>query len=357
MIIRKKITLALLLLCLIGASAQETKKVLFLGNSYTYANNLPQMIAYAAESTGKNLLFDMHAPGGYYLGQHLTNAVSLEKIAVGNWDNIVLQDQSLAMAYPGYFMNGLPSSRALDSIIKLHNPCVQTMFFATWGRKNGGTHVCGEPYCDPPEVIVRDYFQMDSDIETHYQFFADSLKSSMGPVGAVWRYIRQNYPSIELFEPDESHPTLAGSYAAACCFYAVIFRSDPSLITFDGWIPAPQAAAIRNAAKLVVYDQLLQWNVGLYDDLLDKSCWKLGVPKKETTHWKIFPNPATDVLHFVVPASALKNEMAIYNSLGVLVRSISIEQEVFKVDVSDLPVGLYGIVIAGFEESFKWVKK
>lgn len=356
MTIRKKFIGITAFLCSIGVSAQETKRVLFLGNSYTYANNLPQMITNAAESAGKNLVFDMNAPGGYYLGQHATNPVSLAKMAAGNWDNVVLQDQSLAMAYPGYFMNNISSSIELDSIIKSHNPCAQTMFFATWGRKNGGTHLCGEPYCDPPEWIVRNYFEMDSDIETNYRVFADSLKSSMAPVGAVWRYIRQNHPSIELFEPDESHPTSAGSYAAACCFYAVIFRSDPALITFDGWIPASDAALIRNAANQVVYNNL-QLNVGLYDDLLNENCWKLGLPEKQISNWKISPNPAEAVLRFEIPNHSTKGEIAIYNSLGILVRRMSIEQETFNVDISDLPTGLYCITMDGFKESFKLIKK
>ncbi|SCY05132.1 SGNH/GDSL hydrolase family protein [Flavobacterium caeni] len=354
---KKTIIAIAVFLCLIPASAQQTKRVLFLGNSYTFANNIPQMLAYAAESAGKNLVFDMNAPGGYYLGQHATNAVSLAKIAIGNWDNVVLQDQSLAMAYPGYFMNNLSANVALDSIIKSHNPCAQTMYFATWGRKNGGTYVCGQPYCDPPEVIVRDYFAMDSDIESHYHFFADSLKSSMAPVGAVWRYIRQNYPSIELFAPDESHPTLAGSYAAACCFYATIFRSDPSLIVFDGGVPAEHATQIRNAAKQVVYDHLLQWNVGLYDDLLGESCAVLREPTKQKGRFAIFPNPTQTMLHFRIPADLEVGTIAIYNSLGILMRSITVELKSFEIDVSDLPTGLYLIVSGDFAAPYKLIKK
>lgn len=44
-----------------------TKKVLFLGNSYTAVNNLPQMMADVAVSAGDTLWFDSNTPGGYTL--------------------------------------------------------------------------------------------------------------------------------------------------------------------------------------------------------------------------------------------------------------------------------------------------
>lgn len=44
-----------------------TKKVLFLGNSYTAVNNLPQMMADVAVSAGDSLWFDSNTPGGYTL--------------------------------------------------------------------------------------------------------------------------------------------------------------------------------------------------------------------------------------------------------------------------------------------------
>ena len=67
------------------AAQSQLKKVLFLGNSYTSVNNLPQMVADISASTGNTLIYDVNAPGGYYLGQHLTNPVSLSKIQIGTW--------------------------------------------------------------------------------------------------------------------------------------------------------------------------------------------------------------------------------------------------------------------------------
>jgi hypothetical protein len=319
--------LSICILCSVTLFAQQTKRVLFLGNSYTYANDLPQLLAAIANSTGKTLIFDMNAPGGYYIAQHVTNPTSLAKVASGNWDNVVLQDQSMALAYPSTYMNFIAYSVQLDSIIKVHNPCAQTMFYSTWGRRPGDTYLCSPPECPVDTWITRTYYEMDSTITAHYKVFADSVKASMTPVGAAWRYIRQNYPSIELFEPDESHPSLAGSYAAACCFYATVFRSDPTFITFDSGLSVADATNIKYAVKQTVYDHLSDWNVGPYDYLLDDSCLVLGVDETiANEYWRVFPNPVTDILSVKFSGNKAKHKVYIYNMLGVLMKEMELEQ-------------------------------
>lgn len=353
---RLKIPLLICLLFTVVFMAQNTKRALFLGNSYTHFNYLPQMTANVAASAGKTLIFDMNAPGGYYIGQHVTNAVSLAKIQIGNWDNVILQDQSLALAYPGYFMNGIHSSIQMDSIIKANNQCAQTMFYATWGRKNGDSYICSQPYCEVNTVITRDFYQMNNDIQTHYKVFADSLKASMSPVGTVWANIRQHHPTIELFDPDESHPSLAGTYAAACSFYAAIFRSDPTEITFNGGLSDTDAESIRQAAKEVVFDYLLNWNIGLYDDLLDSSCLALGNDDYGQELWIISPNPVKDVLTIRASDGHSNDVMVIYTILGELVKTIDCSPTTI-INLNELPSGVYILKSMNTKATFKIVKQ
>lgn len=353
-----KIIILICLLYTVPFMAQNTKRVLFLGNSYTHANDLPQMTANVAASVGKTLIFDMHAPGGYYIGQHVTNAVSLAKIQAGNWDNVVLQDQSMALAYPGYFMNGINSSIKMDSIIKSHNTCAQTLFYGTWGRKNGDSYICSQPYCQENTLITRDFYQMNSDIQAHYKIFADSVKASMSPVGTVWANIRQQHPSIELFDPDESHPSLAGTYAAACSFYAAIFRSDPTQITFNGGLSSTDAAQIRQAAKEIVFDNLLGWNIGLYDDLLDSSCLNLDIDDGFTEeYWDIYPNPVKDVLTIRFLAGHGNDVIAIYNLLGGLVKKIDTSLTITTISLVELPPGVYILKSINTKATYKLLKQ
>ena len=66
------LSVALLLLSITQLQSQ-TKRVLFIGNSYTSVNNLPQTIASVASSVGDNLIFDSNTPGGYRFMDHATN--------------------------------------------------------------------------------------------------------------------------------------------------------------------------------------------------------------------------------------------------------------------------------------------
>jgi hypothetical protein len=244
-----------------GLHAQVTKSVLFLGNSYTAVNNLPQLTADLALSAGDTLTFNSNTPGGYTLDGHSTNATSLQLIAQGNWDFVVLQEQSQLPSFPiGQVQTDcFPYAAILDSLITDANSCTETMFYMTWGRENGDASNCGfyPPVCT--------YQGMDSLLRLRYDQMAVDNHGVLSPVGALWNYLRTNNPGLQLYQADESHPSLEGSYAAACSFYATIFRKDPTLITDDYGLPGAVALGIRNAAKAVVYDSLLTWHIGEYD--------------------------------------------------------------------------------------------
>lgn len=257
--------LSLFVLSTSSWAQSQTKRALFVGNSYTYFNDLPKMVADMALSTGDTLIYDSSTPGGYTLQGHSTNGTTLGKITSNTWDYIALQEQSQRPSFPisQVQSNVFPYARTLDSIINLSDSCTETIFFMTWGRKNGDASNCAffPPLCT--------YEGMDSLLNLRYRMMTDSNDAILSPVGALWNYIRQNHPSIELYTADESHPSLAGSYAAACSFYSVIFRKDPTLITFSSSLDSVDALNIRNAAKNVVYNDFSAWHVGEYDPVIN----------------------------------------------------------------------------------------
>ena len=61
------------LLMLASLSAQGQANVLFVGNSYIYTNDLPQMTASVAGSVGYTMTWASNAPGGCTFSQHCTN--------------------------------------------------------------------------------------------------------------------------------------------------------------------------------------------------------------------------------------------------------------------------------------------
>jgi hypothetical protein len=247
------------------AQAGKKLKVLFIGNSYTYVNNMPQIIADIATSMGDTLIWDMEAPGGYEFISHFAfHPPTVDKIKIGNWNYVVLQEQSLTPALPDANVQiaMFPYARKLDSLIGLYNTCAETIFYMTWGRKNKDSANCKfytDKYSWP---YYCSYNGMDSLIRLRYRMMADSNQAEIAPAGAVWRYIRANYPFIELYDSDESHPSTQGSYAVACSFYTTLFKKNPLSISYDYTLSKAEAADIRAAAKKVVFDSMLYWHIG-----------------------------------------------------------------------------------------------
>ncbi len=237
--------------------------VLFIGNSYTYYNNLPEICIGMAASTGKVLVTDQSTVGGYSLAQHLALPATIDKIKQGipnynqskartNWNYVVVQEHSTRPSFADSIVGRtfFADAHAMDSIIHAYNADTKTIFYQTWGRKNGDSSRCATM----PSVCT--YLGMDSLLAKNYQTIAMQQHAMLAPVGAVWRALREKFPAIELYNADQSHPSEAGSYAAACCFYAVIFREDPAKINYDYTLSAEVAAIIRRIVKEVVYNQM-----------------------------------------------------------------------------------------------------
>ena len=74
--------------------SQQTKDVLFVGNSYTFYNDLPEMVKQIALSFGDTLNYESSTPGGASFAMHATNATTIFKINQQAWDYVVLQAQS-----------------------------------------------------------------------------------------------------------------------------------------------------------------------------------------------------------------------------------------------------------------------
>ena len=253
----------LLLLFTVFSFGQTTKKVLFLGNSYTQVNDLPLLIKSVANSTNDDIIFDSNLPGGYTFQGHATNSTSINKIQAGDWDYVVLQEQSQLPSFPISQVQSqvFPYAAQLNTTILQYNPCAETLFYMTWGRKNGDASNC------PGWPAVCTYEGMDDLISERYMTMATANDAVVSPVGAVWRNLRTNNPTLELYSADESHPSIAGSYAAALTFYTTIFRKNPVNCTFNSTLSINDASIIKQAVKSVVYDNLDTWFITSYDPI------------------------------------------------------------------------------------------
>jgi hypothetical protein len=257
-----KISTILMLLATLGLNAQnDTTRVLFIGNSYTSVNNLPNEFVLCANSAGFNVSVASSAPGGYTFQQHLSNASTQGLIQQGNWDFTILQEQSQIPSFPLSQVESecFPFAASLNDSIEKYSPCGETVFYQTWGRQNGDSQNCASwpPVCT--------YEGMDSLLRERYQMMADMNEAIVSPVGAVRRYLREYYPQYNLYSADGSHPSPLGTYAAACTFTSALFRINPDLITYSNTFTTAEVLAVKEAINSILFNDLLTWNIGEYD--------------------------------------------------------------------------------------------
>jgi hypothetical protein len=187
----------------------------------------------------------MNAPGGYMLEQHKSDSTTLGKIRIGNWNYVILQEQSQTPVIDTpRFMSMYPSAIWLDSLIRAYNG--NTAFYMTWGRKYGGQQCIGQ-FCSPTFV---DFFHLQDSMKVSYKMISDSLHSLLCPVGEAWRKAKLLDSSVDLWQSDYSHPTLEGSYLAACVFYAAIFNVSPVGLSFTGGLSTSDALFCQQCAWL-----------------------------------------------------------------------------------------------------------
>jgi hypothetical protein len=204
---------------LIAKNASPELHVLFIGNSYTYFNNLPQIVSALADSAqeGRSLAVTMVTRGGATLQQHWQDGKALKAIRQEQWNYVVLQEHStLGLTQP---VNGkLPINdtasffqyaRLFDSEIKKAG--AKTIFLMTWARQNA------------PET--------QTIISRAYRSIAQELKALLAPAGEAWRIVSSTAPAIALYQPDGSHPQPAGSYLTACVLYATLYNKSPVGLT------------------------------------------------------------------------------------------------------------------------------
>ncbi len=178
-------------------------KVLFIGNSYTYCNNLPGMLQDLSKAAGKKLETAMVTSGGKTLEWHWYNPETLDAIDKGPWGFVVLQEQSLRPVEEPAKMSCAVNKFAA----RIHKVKATPLLYLTWARK----HI--------PE--------MQDGITEAYLRAARETGAKIAPVGSAWRRALAASPGLSLYVEDRSHPSMLGSYLAACVFYATIFGETP----------------------------------------------------------------------------------------------------------------------------------
>lgn len=175
-------------------------KTLWIGNSYTQRNDLPALVAELAAENGEILEHERVMANGASLRLHWNKGDALSLIERGNWDFVVLQEQStLPLKNAARFHDNV---RLFDNAIKKNG--VQTVLYQTWSRQNA------------PET--------QDALSAAIEEIAAEIAARVAPVGTVWHQVLKT--GADLYDKDGSHPSPLGSRLAARVFYATLFGRD-----------------------------------------------------------------------------------------------------------------------------------
>jgi hypothetical protein len=238
-----------LAVCIDLPGAGKCTRVLFIGNSYTSVNDLPATFAALAKSGGHPVQTDAADEGGWTLADHLKASETANLLKSAQWDYVVLQEQSQVPALEQDREQIMyPAARTLVQQIKASGS--QPIFFLAWAHHDGW-----------PEEGLQTYEAMQAQIDAGYLGIAQELKVPVAPVGAAWQAATQQYPQVDLWQSDNSHPTEQGTYLAACVFYAAIFRQSPVGLSYTAGLPADVAGELQTIAASTVLNNLSSWNL------------------------------------------------------------------------------------------------
>lgn len=183
------------------AQKKEPIKILFVGNSFTYYWNMPELVGAMAESQGIAVEVYQSTVGGSNLEQHYTeknNTVTQTMLANKKWNYVILQDYSSRTItdlekfteYTGKFISLIRDKKA------------KPILFMTWAYKSNPL--------------------MQESITNEYNKLGKSTQTNVVPIGEIFARTRKVRPDLNLFH-DNKHPSPDASYLIALCFYKALF--------------------------------------------------------------------------------------------------------------------------------------
>jgi hypothetical protein len=218
-------------------------RVLFIGNSYTSVNDLPEVFAELARAGHHPALVASSAPGGWTLAEHARSADTLRLLKSEKWNYVVLQEQSEVPSVQQWRAQVMyPAMRTLVQTIR--DQGASPVFFLTWAHRGG-----------LPGNGMFDDQSMQAELNIGYEQIAQELSVSVAPVGPAWTLTLKQYPDLLLWQDDGSHPRKEGTYLAACVFYAVLFQESPVDLQYRAGLSKTIAARLQEAAAKTVLHQ------------------------------------------------------------------------------------------------------
>lgn len=254
-------------LLLAKTQVEYPKRILFIGNSYTFNNDLPHTLQEMVRSAGlpvpkvkSNYLF------GKRFIDHVGSRVSMRLIDQGNWDIVVLQGMSLETVFAKNSKKDrddfVLSAQELCERVRAQSPKARIIFFQTWARHQDFFDYYKSLFLEKsPETAEKDYqewavlhasnpTQQQQYIIESYDLVAKENEAEIARVGEAWaRHYQQAKMPIRLHDRDSTHPSPAGTYLAALVFYKQIYQPETLDISFRGKINPAEAAYLQSLVE------------------------------------------------------------------------------------------------------------
>lgn len=204
-------------------------KVLFIGNSFTYYNNslhnhYRRLTFAAGLFTPENSRARIVTISGGQLPEH---EGGFEHVVKGDdWDVVVMQGHSLG---PISEPTAEPFRRTARKFARIARSLdVRPVFFMTWA------------YTGQPEMTDR--------LDRAYTDIGKELDAQVVPVGLAFARVTEERPDIPLRTRDARHPSLAGTYLAACSFFAALYGQSPEGLDYDAGLGEETAGYLQRIA-------------------------------------------------------------------------------------------------------------
>jgi len=214
-------------------------RILFIGNSFTYFNDMPGIFSALCEGASIPVQVESVVKGGWYLSRYADPADEMHpailEAAKQEWDYVILQDQSFNPA-----CNKEDFLAAAKKLAALFTCRKKLVFYQTWAYEDETVKLSSTGMT---------YEQLHEALRDTYREAAKDNNALCVPAGDAFRLAHdQYYYKFDLYRGDAFHPSILGSYMIACTFFGALFgRSPLDCITPRG-VAAEHAHTLRKLA-------------------------------------------------------------------------------------------------------------
>lgn len=229
-------------------SEKKTMRVLFIGNSLTYYNDMPALVMALGRAAGRDIYTRKVTAGSSTMCQQTSTTTEIgrevEEALRESWDIVVIQpSRRISSRESTVKAAELAAGRLLDERIRATG--AKTVIYGTWGNNTGNTgiYVMNSDGVNASKAGTFAISRADHNayMQSVAREFAEMLDAPMVDGAALFDFVIRSQPAINLYYSDERHPSLYGSYAIACAFYAFLYNESSAAAAdayHDGIEPA-----------------------------------------------------------------------------------------------------------------------